>query len=100
MEEWNTLETVGKKGNGMKPQTHRIRNAFKELHYYASVGGLILSLITFVLAVVWMKEYTVYFEGQITVQADNDNEATERAYDALKETVPPIQFSITASEED
>ena len=46
------------------------------------------------------KEFTVYFEGKITVTADSEDEATSTAYEMLRKAEPPIQFDITGSEED
>lgn len=43
------------------------------------------------------KEYTVYFHGKIEVEAQTEDEAKEKAYDALNDT--GAQFTITSTEE-
>lgn len=44
------------------------------------------------------KEYTVYFEGKVVVEAETEAEATEKAYDTLSEA-QGIEFNIKATEE-
>lgn len=46
-----------------------------------------------------MAEYTVYYEGKITVEADSDSEATEEVYDKLQEACVG-EFAITGSEKE
>ena len=41
-----------------------------------------------------MKEYEVYFEGKIFVTADNEDEATDEAYNTLKRS--GADFRITS----
>ena len=41
-----------------------------------------------------MKEYEVYFEGKIFVTAENEDEATDDAYNRLKKS--GAEFDITA----
>jgi hypothetical protein len=43
------------------------------------------------------EEYTVYFHGKITVEAESETIATEMAYDTLNQD-GNIQFSITDTE--
>jgi hypothetical protein len=45
------------------------------------------------------KEYTVYFQGKMTVEADDEREATNDVYDHLSE-VAGIEFNITSTEEE
>lgn len=44
------------------------------------------------------REYTVYFHGKMTVEAQSESEATDRAYDDLNE-VGKLEFTITSTEE-
>lgn len=44
------------------------------------------------------KEYTVYFHGKMTVEAETDAGATQQAYEKLDEA-GGLEFTITSSEE-
>lgn len=44
------------------------------------------------------KQYTVYFHGKMTVEAETEEEATASAYDTLDEA-GGLQFTITSTEE-
>lgn len=48
---WDNLDSIPK-GKGMHPHRDYIHNAIKGMHYYASVAGLVLSTITFIMAVI------------------------------------------------
>ena len=50
--EWNSLETVGRKGKGMNYRTDYAHNTGRFLLRYASITGLALSIIS--LAMVMM----------------------------------------------
>jgi len=45
-----------------------------------------------------VKEYTVYFQGKMVVEAESEAEATGEAYDTLNE-LEQIEFNITTTEE-
>lgn len=45
------------------------------------------------------KEYTVYFEGKMTVEAQSEAEATNLGYDILNECETPLQFTIKGTDE-
>jgi hypothetical protein len=44
------------------------------------------------------KEWTVYFHGKITVEADSESEATDRAFESLKES--GAMYTITEAVEE
>lgn len=45
------------------------------------------------------KEYTVYFEGKMTVEAEDEKEATQLAYETLGEHPSCLEFNIKTTEE-
>lgn len=45
------------------------------------------------------KEFTVYFEGNVTVEAHNEIDAFNEAYDAMAEWTPTPSFRIKSAEE-
>jgi hypothetical protein len=46
------------------------------------------------------KEFSVYFEGEMSINANDRTEAMGQCYEYLKEVVPSIQFDITGIQED
>ena len=46
-----------------------------------------------------LKEFTVYFEGKITVEAETEDLATDEAYSELNANTP-ISFQITSVEDN
>lgn len=42
--------------------------------------------------------YTIYFEGEMVVEAQDEDIATQEVYDRLKKL--PMEFKITSSEEN
>ncbi len=52
LESWNTLETIGPKGNAFKQRKDYLAPAGRNLMRYASLGGLCLSILS--LAMVMM----------------------------------------------
>ncbi len=63
LNQWNNLDTCGKKGQGMKPVRDYAHSIAINLHYYASILGLMVSIAPYVLnflGMMWMKVYLVY----------------------------------------
>ena len=46
LNEWNSLDTVGTKGKGMTPKRDYAHSIAINLHYYASIISLVITLTT------------------------------------------------------